>query len=89
MANFLHPADAVACYLLTLLHCLNDGMTMTIDIDFGGGCWHFVFNKEADQGSVKTVDRNLFNVYPNPATNEINVTSDERLTNVTIYGCNW
>ena len=59
-------------------------MTMTIDINFGGGFWHFVFNKEADQGSVKTIDRNLFNVYPNPATNEINVTSDEPLTNVTI-----
>ena len=78
-----NPADAVASISYPVAFS-NDGMTMTIDINFGGGFWHFVFNKEADQGSVKTVDRNLFNVYPNPATNEINVTSDERLTNVTI-----
>ena len=63
-----------------------DGETMTIDIEYNTGqWWHFVFAKEEDRSSVRTIDRNLFKVYPNPAKNEITVSSNENLSKVTIY----
>ncbi|MDG1725334.1 MAG: T9SS type A sorting domain-containing protein, partial [Bacteroidia bacterium] len=63
-----------------------DGETMTIDIEYNTGqWWHFVFAKQEDRSSVRTIDRNLFKVYPNPAKNEITVSSNEDLSKVTIY----
>ena len=38
-----------------------------------------------DNSSVKTFDKNLFKVYPNPANNEVTVSSTEKLSKVTIY----
>lgn len=57
--------------------------TMTIDIDFGGGFWHFVFWKETST-SVDQVVENMFSFYPNPANNEIQLDSDEQLDEVII-----
>jgi len=79
-----NPADAVASITYPV-ELSADGETMTIDIDFGGGWWHFVLAKQEDRSSVKTFDKNLFNVYPNPANNEITVSSTENLGKITIY----
>jgi hypothetical protein len=78
------PADAVASITYPV-EMSADGETMTIDINFGGGWWRYVFAKQEDNSSVKTIDKNLFKVYPNPANNEITVSSDENLAKVTIY----
>ena len=65
------------------------GKKMIIDWEFEAGkWWHFELvldRKEIDNSSVKTFDKNLFKVYPNPANNEITVSSTEKLTKVTIY----
>jgi hypothetical protein len=78
------PNDAVA-EITYPVEMSEDGMTMTIDIDFGGGWWHFVLAKEEDRSNVKSIDKNLFKVYPNPAKNEITVSSIENIGKVTIY----
>ena len=78
------PNDAVA-EITYPVEMSEDGMTMTIDIDFGGGWWHFVLAKEEDRSNVKSIDKNLFKVYPNPAKNEITVSSIENIGKITIY----
>jgi hypothetical protein len=78
------PADAVASITYPV-EMSADGETMTININFGGGWWKYVFAKQEDNSSVKTIDKNLFKIYPNPANNEITVSSDENLAKVTIY----
>jgi len=79
------PDDAVASITYPVSMSA-DGEKMTIDMNYGGdGWWHFVFAKQEDNSSVRTLDRNLFKVYPNPAKNEITVSSNENLSKVTIY----
>ena len=79
------PDDAVASITYPVSMSA-DGKKMTIDMNYGGdGWWHFVFAKQEDNSSVRTLDRNLFKVYPNPAKNEITVSSNENLSKVTIY----
>jgi len=79
------PDDAVASITYPVSMSA-DGKTMTIDMNYGGdGWWHFVFAKQEDNSNVRTLDRNLFKVYPNPAKNEITVSSNENLSKVTIY----
>jgi len=58
--------------------------TMTIDIDFGGGFWHFVLVKDGTS-SVEDVEQDMFNVFPNPATDEITINSTESVDQVVIY----
>ena len=53
-----------------------DGNKMTVDIDFGGGFWHFVFVLDGTS-SVEVVKENLFSFFPNPANSEIQINSDE------------
>ena len=80
-----NPADAAASITYPV-EMSADGERMTIDIEFEAGkWWHFVFAKQEDNSSVRTLDRNLFKVYPNPAKNEITVSSNENLSKVTIY----
>jgi len=78
------PADAVASITYPV-EFSNGGMTATIDIDYTAGWWHFVLNKEEETGSVRTIDNNLFKIYPNPATDEITVDSKEEIDQVTIF----
>ena len=78
------PSDAPAAITYPVVFT-DGGKTMTIDIDFGGGYWHFVLKKTASTGSVRTFDANLFKIFPNPATDEVSISSLERLTGVTIY----
>ena len=70
------PADAPASITYPVVI---DGNTMTVDIDFGGiGFWHFVFQLDGTVG-VKTeiVKEDLFSFFPNPASSEIQIKSDE------------
>jgi hypothetical protein len=59
------------------------GDRMTIDINFGAGFWHFVLVRTAATSVVELVD-NQFSFYPNPATSEITVNSDEQIEMFTI-----
>ena len=60
-----NPNDAPASVTYPVTFS-DDSETMTIDIDFGGGFWHFVLRKVegVNTGSVKTFDANLFKIYP-------------------------
>jgi len=78
------PSDAVSTITYPVVFS-NSGMTMTIDIDYTAGWWHFVLNKEEETGSVRTLDNNLFKIFPNPATDEITVNSTEAISNVSIF----
>jgi hypothetical protein len=81
-----NPNDAPASVTYPVVFS-DDSDTMTIDIDFGGGFWHFVLLKVegVSTGNVKAFDANLFKVYPNPASTEITINSTDNLTKVSIY----
>ena len=80
------PNNAPASITYPVVFSAN-GDTMTIDVDFGGGYWHFVLLKVegVSTGSVKTFDANLFNVYPNPASTEITINATDNLTKISIF----
>lgn len=74
-AEISDPANAAASIVYPVV--LNND-TMTIDIDFGGGFWHFVMVKEAAT-SIEEPVADQFSFYPNPANTEIHITSTERI----------
>ena len=59
-----------------------DADTMTVDIDFGGGWWHFVFQRTST--NVDNVVEDMFSFFPNPASTEIQINSDQQLDEVII-----
>jgi len=61
----------------------DDGKTMTIDINFGPGFWHFVLVKD---GASSTVDNDLakFDFFPNPASDMITVSTDNKVDVLTV-----
>ncbi len=63
-----------------------DGNTMTVDIDFGGGFWHFVFEREVTSStSFEVVQEDLFSFSPNPASGQIQIKSDEVIDELMIH----
>ena len=63
-----------------------DGNTMTVDIDFGGGFWHFVFEREITSStSIVVAQEDLFSFFPNPASGQIQIRSDEVIDELTIH----
>lgn len=81
-----NPNDAPASITYPVTFS-DDSDTMTIDVNFGPGYWHFVLLKVegVSTGNVKAFDANLFKVYPNPASTEITINSTDNLTKVSIY----
>jgi len=80
-----NPADAPASvtYPVTI-----EGNTMTVDIDFGGGVWHFVFEQTATTTTsihTEIVAEDLFSFSPNPANAQIQILSDEVIDELTIH----
>ena len=64
-----------------------DGNTMTVDIKFGEtGFWHFVFEREATTStSFEVAEEDLFSFFPNPASGQIQIKSDEVIDELTIH----
>jgi len=73
------PGDAVTAITYPVVI---DGNTMTIDIDFGGGFWHYVLEKSST--SVQEVVEDLFSFYPNPASTEVQINSDQQMDEIII-----
>jgi len=61
----------------------DDGNTMTIDINFGPGFWHFELAKE-ETNNVEDQLRAEFNFYPNPATTDITVVSEQKMDKISV-----
>lgn len=73
--ELMSPADAVSSVTYPVTFS-NNGETMTIVIDYTGGVWTFVLEKQATS-SVNDLEEELFSFYPNPATSEIQVTTNK------------
>ncbi len=77
------PGDAPASITYPVVL---DGNTMTIDIDFGGiGFWHFVLEREITSSTAQVVQEDLFNFFPNPASSQIQIQSNEVIDQLTIH----
>lgn len=76
------PGDAPASVTYPVVFEDNNER-MVIDIDFGGGIWHFELVKTMASSVVEVVE-NAFNVFPNPATSQIQITSDEQIEFLTV-----
>lgn len=59
-----------------------DGDNLIVDIDFGGGYWHYEFVRGVSSTDEVVADQ--FRIYPNPATSQIQISSDELLGMITI-----
>lgn len=78
-AEIGNPADAASS--VTYQYSIS-GDALTVDINFGPGFWHYEFVRGVT--SVEEVVEGLFRVYPNPASEEIRITSDEQLDQIII-----
>ncbi len=76
------PGDAPASITYPVVV---EGNTMTIDINFGPGFWHFVLEREATSSTIEIASHALFNFFPNPANNQIQVQSEEVIEELTIH----
>jgi hypothetical protein len=74
------PADAPASITYPVVI---DGDRMTVDIDFGGGFWHYVLERDGGN-TVQNIVTDLFSFYPNPANSVIQINSEEVLDQITI-----
>jgi len=59
-----------------------DGDNLIVDIDFGGGYWHYEFVRGISSTDELVADQ--FRIFPNPATNQVHISSDESLDMITI-----
>ncbi len=78
-AEIASPSDAAMS--ITYPYTLN-GDNLTIDINFGAGFWHFELVRVAT--SVDEVVADQFRLYPNPASSQVQISSDEQLDQITI-----
>ena len=62
-----------------------NGNSMIVDIDFGGGFWHFVFEGITTSTNNQIEEVNLFSFFPNPASTQIQIQSEEQIDELTIY----
>lgn len=69
------PGDAPASITYPVVFS-PDGNTMTIDINFGPGYWHFVLEKQTST-NVEEPQQQLFSFFPNPANDLIQVNSEQ------------
>ncbi|MEL6658983.1 MAG: T9SS type A sorting domain-containing protein [Bacteroidota bacterium] len=74
-----NPADAPSS--VTYEYAIN-GDNLTVDINFGAGYWHYEFVRGVS--SVDEVVADQFRLYPNPATSQVQISSDEQLDQITI-----
>lgn len=58
--------------------------TLTAGIDYGNGYWNFEFVKIQGQNSIKNKYEDKINIYPNPATNNLNVVCNKPIKSVQI-----
>jgi len=79
-----NPADAPASITYPVVI---EGNTMTIDIEIAnGGFWHFVLERNAvTTSTVEIASHALFNFFPNPANNQIQVQAEEAIEELTIH----
>lgn len=79
-AEINDPANAPASITYPVV-ISND--TMTIDIDFGGGYWHFVLAKSTTT-EIEDVAQDHFSFFPNPATSEVRISSSKQIAELKI-----
>lgn len=77
------PADAVESITYPVEFSA-DGDTMTINISIGGGFWRFILAKVTGT-SVQELEKDMFSIYPNPATSEVLISSDQRVDEITVF----
>ena len=78
-----NPADAPASITYPVVI---EGNTMTVDINYGGGFWHFVFEREATTStSIVVAQEDLFSFFPNPASGQIQIRSEEIIDELMIH----
>ena len=58
--------------------------TLTAGIDYGNGYWNFEFVKIEGQNSIKNKYEDKINIYPNPATDNLNVVCNKPIKSVQI-----
>lgn len=81
------PADAVSSITYLAAFSANND-TMTLDINFGNGAdgwWRFVLIESTPSNTNEVANEDLFSVFPNPATDQIQVQSDEQIDELSIY----
>ncbi len=77
------PGDAPASITYPVVI---EGNTMTVDIEIAnGGFWHFVFEREATSSTIEIAEQALFNFFPNPANNQIQVQTEEAMDELSIH----
>ena len=77
------PADAPAS--ITYPVAFNTGGdTMTIDINYGAGFWHFVLAREPST-SLLEIGEERFSIYPNPVTDLLTLELPAGLNEVVVY----
>ncbi len=81
-AEITDPASAPASITYPVIFSA-DGDTMYVDIDFGGGYWHYVLVKTGT-ASVLDIEEDMFNFYPNPAGSQIQIQSIQQIDEITI-----
>jgi len=74
--------DAAAASITYPVVISDDGAMMTIDINFGPGFWHFELVKEEETNNVQDQLRAEFNFYPNPATTDITIVSEQKMDKI-------
>ena len=79
--ELMSPSEADNVASITYPYIL-DGDNLTIDISFGPGFWHYEFVRGVS--SVDEVVADQFRIYPNPATSQVQISSDELLDQITI-----
>jgi hypothetical protein len=81
-AEISNPADAPAS--ITYNYQINADGDLIIDIDFGGGWWHYELTKTESTSSIEKLAKDIYSVYPNPASSEIRVQTTEMMDGMTL-----
>jgi len=77
-----NPANAVESITYPVVI---EGNTMTVDVNYTNGFWHYVFEREATSSTIEIASHALFNFFPNPANNQIQVQAEEAIEELTIH----
>ncbi|MDP5105135.1 MAG: T9SS type A sorting domain-containing protein, partial [Polaribacter sp.] len=78
-----NPVDAPAS--ITYLVSSLTETEMTLDLNYGGGFWRFLFTKQTATASVDRNDVVSLKMYPNPTTNTLNISAANTIENAQIY----
>jgi hypothetical protein len=58
---------------------------MTLDLNYGGGFWRFLFTKQSATASIVKNDVLSLKMYPNPASSRLNISAESIIKNAAIF----